>query len=159
MIICEIIVRLLVTVQNNKRYTVHSIDIMEAQQAKIYNYRNTRLKLLKTNAAIWFNKNNFRLLYAFLWAIPRRLICVPTFRNTLFHVHRQVVVFLHTTTCLRRWNIQSVPKRRHTKFRRPGNNPEESIQHLEHGESLKSRIIRLYYQQLHLKYWCNLARY
>jgi len=30
--------------------------IIEAQQAKIYNYTNTRLKLLKTNAAIWFNK-------------------------------------------------------------------------------------------------------
>jgi hypothetical protein len=27
-----------------------------AQQAKIYNYKNTRLKLLKTNAAIWLNK-------------------------------------------------------------------------------------------------------
>jgi len=66
-IICEIIVRLLVTVQNNKRYTVHSIDIMEAQQAKIYkSYKNTRLKLLKTNAAIWFNKINCKLYYQLL---------------------------------------------------------------------------------------------
>jgi len=32
------------------------IKIIEAQQAEIYNYRNIRLKLLKTNAAIWFNK-------------------------------------------------------------------------------------------------------
>jgi hypothetical protein len=33
------------------------IEIIEVQQAKIYNtYKNTRLKLLKTNAAIWFNK-------------------------------------------------------------------------------------------------------
>ena len=33
------------------------IKIREAQQAKIYNnYRNTRLKLLKMNAIIWFNK-------------------------------------------------------------------------------------------------------
>ena len=32
--------------------------IIEAQQAQnVYsNYKNTRLKLLKTNAAIWFNK-------------------------------------------------------------------------------------------------------
>jgi len=29
---------------------------MNAQQAKLNNYKNTRLKLLKTNAAIWFNK-------------------------------------------------------------------------------------------------------
>jgi hypothetical protein len=33
------------------------MQITEAQQAKIYkNYKNTRLKLLKMNAAIWFNK-------------------------------------------------------------------------------------------------------
>ena len=33
------------------------IKIIEAQQAKICNnYKNTRLKLPKTNAAIWFNK-------------------------------------------------------------------------------------------------------
>ena len=33
------------------------IKIIEAQRAKIYNsYKNTRLKILKMNAAIWFNK-------------------------------------------------------------------------------------------------------
>jgi hypothetical protein len=37
-------------------------------------------------------------------------------------------------------NRQSVPKRRHIKFRRRGNYQEESIQHSEHGESLKSII-------------------
>jgi hypothetical protein len=31
--------------------------IIDAQQAKLRNtYKNTKLKLLKTNAAIWFNK-------------------------------------------------------------------------------------------------------
>jgi hypothetical protein len=56
-IICEIIVHLLVIVQNNKGCMVHSVKIMEAQQAKIYNnYKNTRLKLLKTNAAILLKK-------------------------------------------------------------------------------------------------------
>ena len=31
--------------------------IIEAQQTKVCNvYKNTKLKLLKTNAAIWFNK-------------------------------------------------------------------------------------------------------
>jgi len=39
---------------------------------------------------------------------------MPTFRNTLFHLHRQV----GTSTFLWRWNRQSVPKRRHIKFRR-----------------------------------------
>ena len=34
-----------------------TIKIIEASQARIYNnYKNTRPKLLKTNAAIWFNK-------------------------------------------------------------------------------------------------------
>jgi len=32
------------------------IGIIGAQQAKIFNYKNTRLKLLKTNADTWFNK-------------------------------------------------------------------------------------------------------
>jgi len=34
-----------------------TIRIMNAQQVKLNNnYKNTRLKLLKTNAAIWFKK-------------------------------------------------------------------------------------------------------
>jgi hypothetical protein len=34
-----------------------TIKIVRAQQAKLNNnYKNTKLKLLKTNAAIWFNK-------------------------------------------------------------------------------------------------------
>jgi len=56
-IICEIIVHLLVIVQNNKKMHGTDIEIIEDQQTKIYNtYKNTRLKLLKTIAAIWFNK-------------------------------------------------------------------------------------------------------
>ena len=41
---------------------------------------------------------------------------MPTFRNTLFHLHRQVGIH----TCLWRWNRQRVPKRQHIKFRRRG---------------------------------------
>jgi hypothetical protein len=34
-----------------------NVKIVEAQQASLCNnYTNTKLKLLKTNAAIWFNK-------------------------------------------------------------------------------------------------------
>jgi hypothetical protein len=34
-----------------------TIKIVDAQQAKLRNnYKNTKLKLLKTNSAIWFNK-------------------------------------------------------------------------------------------------------
>ena len=46
-------------VGHSTKYKMRStfISIIEAQQAKIYNnYKNTKLKLLKMNAAIWFNK-------------------------------------------------------------------------------------------------------
>jgi len=44
---------------------------------------------------------------------------MPTFRNTLFHLHRQVgVKILHTHLPMKM--EQSVPKRRHIKFRRRG---------------------------------------
>ena len=34
-----------------------TFKVLNAQQAKLYNiFKNTKLKLLKTNAAIWFNK-------------------------------------------------------------------------------------------------------
>jgi len=59
---------------------------------------------------------------------------MPTFRNTLFHLHRQVYTYLPMKM------EQSVPKRPHIKFQTPENYPEESIQHSEHGEILKSRI-------------------
>ena len=47
---------LLDIVQNNIRCTVQRIKIIEAQQAQKKNYKNTELKLLKTNTAILFNK-------------------------------------------------------------------------------------------------------
>ena len=41
---------------------------------------------------------------------------MPKYRNTLFHLHRQV----GAPTYLRRWKRESVPKRRHIKFRHRG---------------------------------------
>ena len=65
-------------------------------------------------------------LYAFFWVIPRRLnfICRRFETLCLFHLHRQV------GACRSAYKIQT-----------PGNHPKESIQHLGHGESLKSRIL------------------
>ena len=59
---------------------------------------------------------SLRLLYAFFWVITRRLdfICRRFGILCLFHLHRQVL----TSTCLWRWNRQSVPKRPHIKSRR-----------------------------------------
>ena len=58
----------------------------------------------------------FWMLYAFFWVIPRHLHFISRRFGTLylFHLHRQV----GAPTCLWRWNIQSVSKRRHIKFRR-----------------------------------------
>jgi len=36
---------------------------------------------------------------------------------------------------------ERVQKRQHIRFRRKGNHPEESIEHKEEGESLKSRTM------------------
>jgi hypothetical protein len=44
---------------------------------------------------------------------PASELYMPTFRNTLFHLHRQVGL----NTYLWRWNRQSVPKYRFIKFR------------------------------------------
>jgi hypothetical protein len=61
-----------------------------------------------------------------------------TFRNTLFHLHRRIGVghsaYEDGTVCF------ETPA---YKIQTPGNHPEESIQHSEHGESLKSRSLFL----------------
>jgi hypothetical protein len=103
------------------------------------------------------------LMYAFLWVIPGRLnficrrfgtpcmfhlhrqVCVytpefymPTFRNTLFHLHTRVGVSTHTYLPLKMEHPECSETSAYT-IQTPGNYREESIQHWEHGESLKSR--------------------
>ena len=70
---------------------------------------------------------------------------MPTFRYTLFHLHRQVGAcrILHAPTCLRRWNRQCSETSAY-KIQTPENHPEESTQHSGQGESLKSRVINLF---------------
>jgi len=81
------------------------------------------------------------MLYAFFWVIPRRLYftCQRFGTVCLFHLHRRagmkilryLPAYEDGTDCSETSAYQ---------FQRPGNCPEESIQHSEHGESLKSRI-------------------
>jgi hypothetical protein len=69
------------------------------------------------------------MVYAFFWVIPRRLnfICRRFGTLCLFHLHKRVGMkkwivdfeFFIPTRLWRR-NRQSVPKRRHVKFRRRG---------------------------------------
>jgi hypothetical protein len=69
------------------------------------------------------------LSHAFFWVIPRRLNFICRRFGTLFHLHTYAPINME----------QSVPKRWNIKFRPRKNYPEESIQHSEDGESLKSR--------------------
>jgi len=69
---------------------------------------------------------------------------MPTFRNTLFHLHKQVGMKYFIPTCLWKWNRQCYETSAY-KIQTPGNYPEDSIRHAEQGESLKSRIACLVY--------------
>ena len=68
---------------------------------------------------------------------------MPTFRNTLFRLHRQVGMknshppaYEDGTEC---------SETSEYKIQTPGNYPDERIRHSEHGESLKLRIRRLFF--------------
>jgi hypothetical protein len=60
------------------------------------------------------------MLYVFFWVIPRRLnfICQRFGTLCLFHLHRRIGMILHTYPPIKM--EQSIPKRRHIKFRRRG---------------------------------------
>jgi hypothetical protein len=78
------------------------------------------------------------MLYAFIWVISRRLNFMCRRFGTLFHLHRQVVVFFTQPPAYEDGTECSETSAH--KIQRPENNPEESIQHLEHDENLKSRL-------------------
>jgi hypothetical protein len=69
---------------------------------------------------------------------------MPTFRNTLFHLHRQVDVSDSTHIYLpMKMEETDCSETSAYKLHTPGNYPKESIQHTEHGESLKSRMNKI----------------
>jgi hypothetical protein len=73
-----------------------------------------------------------------LYYSPASEFYMRTFRNTVFSIFIGKSVYSnYTPTCLWRWN--SVPKRRHIKFRRRG------ITQKKHGKSLKSRMWKAHY--------------
>jgi hypothetical protein len=68
---------------------------------------------------------------------------MPTFRNTLFHLHGwagRYEEFLHAYPPACEDGTECSETSAY-KIQMPGNYPEESIQHSEHGKSLESRII------------------
>jgi hypothetical protein len=104
---------------------------MTDKEIKIHNkygngYRN-KIKVLFPHAVCFLLGNT-----------PASEVYMPTFRNTLFHLHRQVGVCRHLPVKMEQTECSETSA---YKFQMPGNYPKESIQHLEHVESLKSRII------------------
>jgi len=72
---------------------------------------------------------------------PASEIYMPTFRNTLFHLHRQVGASTSTYLPMKMGQTECSETSAY-KFPTPGIHPKESIQHSVHGESLKSRLIK-----------------
>jgi hypothetical protein len=78
---------------------------------------------------------------------PASEFYMPTFRNTLFHLRRRVGLFhLHRRVGMKntyppmKMEQKECSETSAYKIQTPGTYPEESMQHSEHGESLKSRI-------------------
>ena len=67
------------------------------------------------------------MLFSFFWVIPRSLNFVPTFRNTLFHLHMYTTYDGGADKC---------SKTSALKIQTPGNHPKERMQHSEPSESL-----------------------
>jgi hypothetical protein len=75
-----------------------------------------------------FRKAYYIVVCFLLGNSPASEFYMPTFRNTLFHLHRRMKT--EQTEWSKTYEIQT-----------PGNYPEESIQHSEHNKSLKSSIL------------------
>ena len=82
--------------------------------------------------------NIFFIVFLLLGDTPASEFYMPTFRNTLFHLHRrcQCIVSAYTTYEHGAECSETSPYKIYT----PGYHPEGRIQHPEHGENLKSRI-------------------
>jgi len=66
---------------------------------------------------------------------------MPTFRNTLFHLHRRVSLAVLTPPL--KMEETECSEMSEYKLQMPGNHLEERIQHSEHSKSLKSRMIKI----------------
>jgi hypothetical protein len=86
-----------------------------------------------------FFKKIYLSMYVLFWVILQRLNFICRRFGTLFHLHRQVGKFDLFTYLPMKMEQTEYSETLAYKIQRPGNYPEENIQHTEHGESLKSR--------------------
>jgi len=73
---------------------------------------------------------------------------MPTFRNTLFHLHRKVGVCRHTYLPMKMEQIECSETSAY-KIQTPGNYPKESIQQVQ---GLLTATMNLEFRKLRLKF-------
>jgi hypothetical protein len=79
-------------------------------------------------------QKSIKFIVCLLLGNSKSEVYMPTFRNTLFHLHR--------THAYLPVKMEVCSETSAYKLQTPGNYPKETIQHLEHGISLKSSIIK-----------------
>jgi hypothetical protein len=86
-------------------------------------------------------------LYVFFWVIPRRLNFICQRFGTLCsiftgkYVYNDIIIIIHLPAYEDGTECSETSA---YKIQTPGNHQEENIQHTEHDESLKSRILSFY---------------
>jgi len=105
-----------------------------------YNFILVTDTIVQNNDEISLHFKPMRLIFAcfLLGNSPASEFYMLTFRNTLFHLHRQVCAYEDGT--------DSVPKRRHIKFRRPGELPRRK--HTTHRTRRKFEIKKTHFNEL-----------
>jgi hypothetical protein len=96
------------TVQNPHKHTHYKTH------THTHILQNTYTHILQNNIKPPQYKLKQNVVCFLLGNSPSSEFYMPTFRNTLFNLHRQL---RDSPTCLWRWNRQIFPKRRHIKFR------------------------------------------
>jgi len=100
--------------------------------------------MTRTLGNCWVNKV-VHFVCLLLGNFPTSEFYIPTFRNTLFNLRRQVGMKNSSYLPTYEDGTECSEKSAYT-FQTPGNYLGESIQHSERGKSLKSRkVVRPYY--------------
>jgi hypothetical protein len=87
------------------------------------------------------------VLYFLLGNFAASEFYMPTFRNTLFHLHRQICVEFYTYPPMK---MEQCSETSTYKIQTPENYPEKIIQHSEQGESLKQKTIKNVYIYIYI---------
>jgi hypothetical protein len=83
-----------------------------------------------------------RKFCSYFWVIPlRRNFYTPTFRDTLFHLHRRCK---HEAAYTAQEDATEYFETSACRIQTPANHPQERIQHSEHGETLKLSITEIF---------------